>query len=576
MRLDALTGARVPGFSAGMPGSAAYNRAIVHDVKLSGDSLYVAGANLASMPGPQALLKLDSGTGARDAQFQPSSQSLPYSAALAIAVSSDGVYVAGTAANASAPAVVKLHPDSGAGVPGFSAGVQAQYTEGRSLILENGSLWLGRGESLVPLPPASISQLNSQTGALVSGGFNSATVLGPYSAVNSLVASDGALLAAGAFMYHGGAKTPYLAKTVAGSGGLAPDFQKSAVNAPVERLARGESALFVAGEFAGSTAKTYLLKLAATTGERDPVFNNRVGLNGRVEALAYARRQAGDAVLIGGFSGFSSYDGEAVKNLLAVDASTGARQSWLGSVSWEESPASAQGIKSIQVLESKILVAGRFDRYGGQPAKSVARVSAVDGALDAAFGPNPAIASEIVHWAFQQGSDSTGGALYVHQHEEGMTLPYPLTHNLFQMTLPTGSLFPVSNVQPNKPFERVLGAGSALYIGGEFTQIAAQETAYLAKLTVPASNPAAGTLALDATFSSGAGRGFAYPEQYRIDSRGMQVEWPTEWQYGVTCNATPLAFVSNKLYVQSNCPSYGEKRNSGLIVLNSAGDRLSE
>ncbi len=343
----------------------------------------------------------------------------------------------------------------------------------------------------------------------------------------------------------------------------------------------------------------------------DPSFNP--GANGQVNALALS----GSVLHVGGtFSGAGAIGGQNRANVAAIDTATGQVTDWNpggggivhalavdsghvyvggtgvrrhvvgqdgADAGWEPRLPSDGVVRDIAVAGSQVYLAGDFEgSMNGQQRRHLARVAAADGAIDAAWNPDPnnqVLAVEVsgstvyIGGTFQ-GPDALNG---------GVSRSRLAAVNATDGAVTAWNPTVVGDAPVNVSRVRDLVAvGGTVYVGGTFTSIAGAERSALA--AIDASSGAAtswapdpdrevaalavsgGTLYTGGEFL-GAG-GVARTYVAAIDARtGEPTEWDASdgqpWVSGIRVNA--IEATGGAVYLGGNFDQIGSAARPALV-----------
>ncbi|MGZ4710378.1 MAG: hypothetical protein ACXWBN_16710, partial [Acidimicrobiales bacterium] len=396
----------------------------------------------------------------------------------------------------------------------------------RALATGGGRVYVG-GDfvTLAGSPAAGLGAVDASTAALL---WNGAAVGG---AVQSLALSgDGATLyVGGAFTQLGGLAAFKRFGAVSTSTGLAASgFVPGTVNQPVFAIAVQGTSVWLGGDFTmvNAMARQHLAKVDGTTGALDPA---NVAVNGHVNQLLLdgtgsTLYLAGSFATVGGLSRphlasvatstnavgaltFPTLTGDvfgitldgttgidvtgsftlnpektAPAVLARVDLSTAAITSVVAYQATPKSLARAprSGVSGGRVLVrtgGSLLVAGDFSDYGLVTRNYIAAYDLATGALDLGF--NPGVVGDHVQ-SIKASSD--GASIFVGgQYNQ---IGGVARNNLAKLSVSDGTVDPTFNPSPDSYIKdmAVKADGTALYVGGNFQNIAGQQSQFLAGL----------------------------------------------------------------------------------------------
>lgn len=500
-KLDPVTGALDTQFTqAGPFGGYGYALAI------DGSSLYAVG-QLLTYRGQTVgrLIKVDTTTGALDTQFSraDSFNSEPS----AVAVSGSSVYVGGIFSSYRGTAVnnfVKLDKTTGDLNPRFDVGTGPDDIV-LTIAAADSSVYVGgRFSTYNGKPARELVKLNAATGALDTqftqpSGFDQAPFIPTY-AVRALALNGSAIVVGGDFNMYRGTPAPHVAKFDMTTG--APDATfNDAIGADnnVFTLLLDGSSLYVGGAFTSyrNEPYRYMVKVSAATGTVDTTFSQPAGFEGNPVASLVL---SGSSLYVGG--AFSTYRGvyrpwiaklnavsgnldptfapafifgdivESIQvwnsslflgghfypSLKKVDASTGADDPVFGGRNTNSFA------DRLFVSGDRVYVGGNFEYYSGSPVNALARFSAIDGTLDAAFTQAP---------VFSAGSNvqaiaPSGSSIYV----GGWFSAYRSTpvSSIVKLDAETGSLDTTFSQSEGADaiVRTIVPTSSGIWMGGDF------------------------------------------------------------------------------------------------------------
>ena len=387
------------------------------------------------------------------------------------------------------------------------------------------------------VPAGGLAKLDATTGAVLWNG--SATGGGVRSV---LLSSDGSTLyAAGLFTALGGQTRTRIGAVSAATGVVNATFLPGAANQNVYTLGLQGSSLWLAGDFTkvNGVTRNRLAKVDGTTGALDPLT---VSINGKVNTILTDSTSGN--VYLGG--AFSTVGGLARAHLAAVNMTSGAVSTLtfptikgdiygmaldgtsgldvtgnfsllpertaptvlaridLGTatitsvVPYQQTPKSLarttkSGTSGGTVLlraGGSLLVAGDFSDYGLVTRNHIAAYDLTTGALDLGFDPAPD--GDYVH-SIKGSADGTsifvGGSF--------ANIGGVARRNLAKLSLAGGVVDPTFNPSPDAYVKdmAVKADGTALYVGGDFDNIAGQPMTKLAGL-----DPVTGAMLADFNF----------------------------------------------------------------------------
>jgi len=282
--------------------------------------------------------------------------------------------------------------------------------------------------------------------------------------VDALAVNGSTVNTGGSFLTIGGQTRTNLA-AVDASTGLATAWDPEA-NDFVEALAVSGGEVMAGGSFTslGGVHRDGLAALDLTTGAPTAWAPANPGPARTVMCLAVV----GSSVLVGG--NFVSIGGQPRQFLAALDASSGLATAW--------DPAPDGSPQALLVNGNTVYVGGFFSSIGGQPRS---RVGAVDATTGLATGWDPNLSS--ADFPFVNALGLSGSTLYV----AGLFdhVGADARNSLAAIDVGTG-LATSWDPNPTLPLGgqvHVLAVGgSAVYVGGDFTEIGGQTRNFLAAI----------------------------------------------------------------------------------------------
>lgn len=456
---------------------------IVNAAVSDGQSLYVGGNFTAANPlSAPRLLVADALSGDPVIGCDLQSGFLD-GTVLALAASPTAIYVGGQFSHYRGAVVgnlVKIDASSCALDTTFSraVGVGMPGESVNALTLSGAALYVGGNfNSYRGATVSSVIKIDAASGVLDPAFAQAA---GPAGQVHALAISGATLYAGGFFQTYGGSSAPYLAKVDAASGAVDASFGAGAqLNGPVSALAAGAGALYVGGTFTayGGTAAD-LAKLDATTGALDATFTGAALGYTNVGALV----AGGNALYVG--REFATGGAPVVAKLDLVTGATDATFTHPGALDF--------GVSAMQLAGGSLYIGGAFRHYGGAPAVRLAKLDAVSGALDTAFGQTIGVNNSVAALALSGTSLIAGGTFSTYRGT-------PVGH-LAKFDAGTDALDQnfAALGGADSPVLALALAGPSLYVGGGFTAINGGNSPGVAKLD-------AASGAVDAVFAQGTG-----------------------------------------------------------------------
>jgi hypothetical protein len=385
LKVDATTGALDMTFTQPTGANAA-----LPSIAGQGTTIYAAGS-LSTYRGQPAnsITKINVASDAIDPVFAQSTgatQAGTFAEVNAVALVGSSLYVAGrfTSFNGQAIAnIAKVDAISGAADPAFTVGTEISGIS--SLVGSGSALYVSASTTNCQATTLGcIAMLDPTTGAAAPAFTPSATTNG---GVDALFASGGSLYAGGVFQTDNGLPAQNLAKINATTAALDQTFTGATglmVSSccpleAVDAFALSGSSLYLGGDFTSyrGNAVSNLIKVDASTGVLDTTFTQTSGASPLVAALAVAN----GAVYLGGL--ISTYRGTSLQNLGKVDAATGVLD-----LTFTQSLGACHGtigcggaVWSLSPVGTKLYVGGDLTVYRGAPAYFFFPVDATSGVM---------------------------------------------------------------------------------------------------------------------------------------------------------------------------------------------------
>ena len=407
----------------------------------------------------------------------------------ALAVGPDGVYAGGDFANVDGAPVgglAKLDASSGAVVwngaaAGGGVGALALSADSSTLYVGGGFTSLGGSSTL-----KRFGAVATATG-LAAAGFAPGTVNQPVAAI---AVAGSSVWIGGDFTAVNGSTRQHLAQVDGGTGTLSA--MSVAVNGHVSQLLLDGtgSTLYLAGSFAtvGGLARPHVASVSTATGAVGALAFPT--LTGDVFGIALDGTTGIDVT--GSFTLNPERTQPAV--LARVDLTTATVTSvvpyWQTPKSLARAPRSGtSGGRVLVRAGGSLLVAGDFSDYGVITRNHLAAYDLATGALDLGFDPSP-VGDHVqtIKGSTDGQSIFVGGSFNV--------IGGVLRNNLAKLSVSTGAVDPTFNPSPDSYVKdmAVKTDGTALYVGGNFQNIAGQASNFLAGL-----DPVTGTMLPDFT-----------------------------------------------------------------------------
>ena len=454
----------------------------------------------------------------------------------------------------------------------------APSTAGTSVVTITDALGVSINVTITIKLPLSISPASATLTA--SSGQTTAFVgrngVPPYS--YSLASGAGSVDAQG--MYTVGAVSGMNTVRVTDSQGTSVSAQVRAlrirVNGPVFATASDGTNLFVGGRF--SAVNPYpaprLAIVDQASGDMATGCDLGTGfLGGNVTAVV----TMGNWIYVAG--NFSQYRGLSVGKVAKIDATTCALDT-VFTAGGGFGQELGESVAALAISGSSLYVLGNLDSYRGAPIFGLVKLDAASGVIDSAFVvtsfPNSGASSMVV----------AGSALYVGGYFtqfSGVAAPY-----LAKLNAATGAIDTAfaAAAGADGPVTTLAIAANALYVGGSFTHFAGVGTA-LAKV-----NAASGVL--DTTFTQGVanvsqvasllpagnslyvGRAFpgGTPTLQKIDSTTGTIDVTFGAGAGFDFGVDSLLLANSSLYVGGNFTSYRGTAAHNLAKLDPASGAL--
>ncbi len=316
--------------------------------------------------------------------------------------------------------------------------------------------------------------------------------------------------------------------------------------------------VYLGGQFSSvdGQARRDLVAVDATSGQ---LLAWNPGLNGDVSALAVAGR-----TLLAG--SLASPGGVERRNLAAFDALTGRVTDW--------SPDADGAVSALALSGNMIFAGGSFTNVGGQPRQRIAAIDADSGALVA--GWNPGASSDVLALVAANGTLYAGGRFTF--------LGGLLRRHMAALDANTGQLLTNWTASPDLTVNALALAGGTLYVGGNFGSIGTSNRHHLAALSAATGqvlpwNPdvsdpvhalvASGNLVYaggEFTSVGGTDRGFLAA----IDANGL----PTSWSPDADNPVYALAVSGNTIYAGGIFRDLGGQPREGVAAINADGTLL--
>jgi trimeric autotransporter adhesin len=327
--------------------------------------------------------------------------------------------------------------------------------------------------------------------------------------------SGGWYVAGNNFTNVGGVSRRSLVHILA-NGTVDPVFQADVTMGGVATMVVRGSTIYLGGYFdtVKGQGRRRLAALDAVTGDPTP-WNPTVSVGSAVFTLAVS--PDGNTVYVGGE--FSEIAGEARRNLVALDASTGALTSW--------NPQVNAPVRALVLTDSTIYIAGHFGAVNGQPRSRIAALSLADAAL-ADWDPSPLAAA-------------TGSIIYA-----------------------------------------LAISGSTIYVGGDFDAIGGQPRSYIAALDAVTgdatswnanANSTVTSLAVVAGFAVYAGGAFTNiggEERYHVAALDISTGEATAWNPCANGSVNALAVAGSTVYAGGTFWSIGGEPRRNLAAFDPA------
>ena len=297
-----------------------------------------------------------------------------------------------------------------------------------------------------------------------------------------------AIIQYGSSLYVGGNSVPAIEKLDVASGAPDPVFAQNTamIQGQINSLALSGNSLYLAGRFAGAggIALQDLAKIDAVSGKADGSFNRASTGNQIVWGVA---ANAMSVYIVGDFQ---DYAGHSLPGLAKLDALSGDPDPAFGLAT-----GFTGGSPTLLTASADTLyVAGGMLTYGGIPASSIARLDPITGVADTGFlragGPDDGIVGRML----LSGSDLYVGGTFTSYGgvAHGMLVKVDATTGVPSGPFSQGAGFDEMLDATAQSFGGSVTAlalgGNSLYVGGFFNSYRGQPVAALAKLDTVSGN----------------------------------------------------------------------------------------
>jgi hypothetical protein len=535
------------------------------------------------------ICKLDPNTGDIVLPFSEYTNTYASSTIKSIVIdSSDNIYIGGlftTYNNVSTNRIVKINSTDGARDPTFNMGTGFNSDVNTLALDDEGNLYCGgnftsyNGTSL-----NRIAKLNAVTGALdttftIGSGFNSA--------VYDIIVSDNQrIFVAGNFTSYNGQSLSRLVKLNTNDATLDATFSTSiTISGSVNGiLADGIDSIYLYGTFTNvnSVAAKFMVKLNATTGANDTVFDTSDGFSSAVKHVSIYN----DKLCV--FGAFANY-----KNVNPLVAANNCVKLKLPSLTPDPNFTSTILFSSkvrrmIANSANAVYACGDFFYYNDEYRPRLVKFNETTGAIDTAFFPSDF--NSIIEDLHLHGADSLfcGGSFTTYDSQ--------IANRILKISASTGvrdSTF-TSGTGFDGTVLTMISDGDDLYVGGYFTDYNGTSARSIVKIN-------AITGAINTTFDSATKGPSLYANVYGMildNDTGLYV-YGYFYQYnGINCgghfkvnrvtNDTDSTFVLNiftlfgsiyttirsavtdgtHVYVTGKFDKYGITQRNGLVKFN--------
>lgn len=303
-----------------------------------------------------------------------------------------------------------------------------------------------------------------------------------------LLEHGGSLYVAGSFSSYRGTTVQNIAKLHPTSGVLDTTFsQTTGFSGTSNTLLADGSHLYVGGGFTSyrGTNAMFIARIHATTGVLDTTFTQAQGFSGGV----YTIKKVDDQLYVGGqFYFYRNTPAYGIAKISAVDGAldtTFTQSSGIGQ-------SGSTSVRDLVVLGQNIWVGGYFDTYRGVPAENLAKIDLATGAVDTTFTQATGFDSNVNDIAISGSSIYVGGDFFSYR---GV-----LAERMAKLDLTTGVLDTVFTQTTgfSSTVRSIAVAGSYLFVGGWFPTYRSTSARGIAKIH-------ATTGALDTTFTQATG-----------------------------------------------------------------------
>ncbi len=292
---------------------------------------------------------------------------------------------------------------------------------------------------------------------------------GDFEQVSALALSGSTLFAGGSFSTIDGT-TNYLGAVSASTGAAAADVTIGTLNGPVNGLAVSGGTLYAVGSFSGVGAadRDELADFSTSTGALGALTLSTVtGMDVFATYGLDSVAVSGSTIYVGGQ--FVALDGTPVDNLAAVNAGTGAIESWT------PNPGSSVLALAVDAGGDTIEAGGDIRFLGGTPMVNLAAMNTSDGSPVAGFSsPLSRTSSFLINSLALSGT-----TLYAANSAGSGSLVIAV--NGQTGAVDTSFAGPTMNGYP----VALIASGDTLYVGGQFNTIDGSSRQDLAALDLP-------------------------------------------------------------------------------------------